>query len=218
MRMPSMPPEPVFGLLLAGGQARRMGGGDKCLLAFAGRTLLAHAIERLTPQVGGLVLNANGDPARFADYGLPVLADVVPGFAGPLAGVLTGMAFVRQLDEPCDWLVTAATDTPFFPLDVVARLRAAAREAGADIAFARSADRVHPVFGLWRVALHDALAEALTEEGERKIDRFAARYRVATAGFSAVPFDPFFNINRPEDLAEAGQLSEPVNECPAPFR
>lgn len=209
-----MQSEPVFGLLLAGGQARRMGGGDKCLLAFAGRTLLAHAVERLEPQVDGLVLNANGDPARFADYGLPVLADVVPGFAGPLAGVLTGMAFVHQLDEPCDWLVTAATDTPFFPLDVVARLQAAARATGADIAFARSANRVHPVFGLWRVSLHDALAAALTEERERKIDRFAARYRVATAEFEARTFDPFFNINRPEDLAEAEELSELVEEPP----
>lgn len=209
--------EPVFGLLLAGGQSRRMGGGDKCLLEFAGRTLLAHAIDRLAPQVKGLMLNANGDPARFADYGLPVVADVVPGFAGPLAGVLTGMAFMRQNDAAIGWLVTAATDTPFFPGDLVARLLAEALAAKADIAFARSAGRTHPVFGLWRVALHDALARALIVEDERKIDRFAARHRVAEVDFPVLPFDPFFNINRPEDLAEASQFSDLVEEPAQPL-
>ena len=212
-----MPPEPVFGLLLAGGQARRMGGGDKCLVELGGRTLLAHAIERLAPQVDGLALNANGDPARFADYGLPVLADVVPGFAGPLAGVLTGMAFMRQNDAAAGWLATAATDTPFFPRDWVEHLLAAADAARAEIAFARSGGRTHPVFGLWRVALHDALAQALIEEDERKIDRFAARHCWIEVDFLDQPFDPFFNINRPADLAEAERLSDLVEEPPQPL-
>ncbi len=206
----------VFGLLLAGGQARRMGGGDKCLLELAGQTLLAHAVRRLAPQVGGLVLNANGDPMRFADYGLPVVADVVPGFAGPLAGVLTGMDFMRRNDT-AGWLATAATDTPFFPRDLVARLLTRAGTDEADIAFARSAGRTHPVFGLWRTTLHESLERALTLEDERKIDRFAARYRVVEVDFADLPFDPFFNINRPEDLARAEALSELVEEPAQPL-
>lgn len=206
----------VGGLLLAGGQARRMGGGDKCLLELAGRPMLAHAIDRLRPQVTMLALNANGDPARFAGFGLPVVADVVEGFAGPLAGVLTGMGWLRRADPEANWLVTAATDTPFFPADLVARLLDAATAAGAEVAFAASAGRIHPVFGLWRLALEPALRRALVDEDERKIDRFAGRYRMAEAAFADAPFDPFFNINRPDDLAEAARLSELVEQRPQP--
>jgi molybdopterin-guanine dinucleotide biosynthesis protein A len=206
----------VGGVLLAGGQARRMGGGDKCLLELAGRPMLAHAIERLRPQVSVLALNANGESGRFAGFGLPVMADVVEGFAGPLAGVLTGMDWLRRADPGAGWLVTAATDTPFFPADLVARLVDAAASAGAEVAFAASGGRTHPVFGLWRVSLATALLRALTEEDERKIDRFAGRYRVAEAVFEDRPFDPFFNVNRPDDLAEAARLSKLVDQAAQP--
>ena len=203
-----MPESRVAGVLLAGGLARRMGGGDKCLLPLAGRPMLAHAIDRLAPQVTALTINANGDPARFAAFDLPVVADVVEGFAGPLAGVLTGMVWAQAQLRGAEWLVTAATDTPFFPRDLVVRLCASANDA--DVVFAASAGRTHPVFGLWRLELLDALRRALVEEHERKIDRFAGRYRVVEVDFPTVPFDPFFNINRPADLEEALRLSELV--------
>lgn len=206
----------VAGLLLAGGRARRMGGGDKCLLPLAGQPMLAHAIARLRPQVGSLALNANGDPARFRDFGLPVAGDVVEGFAGPLAGVLTGMIWARDAAPDAEWLVTAATDTPFFPEDLVARLAAAARARGADVAFAASGGRTHPVFGLWNPALLEALRKALTREDERKIDRFAGRHAVAVAEFPTTPLDPFFNVNQPDDLVEAERLSKLVEETAQP--
>lgn len=207
-----MPEAGVTGLLLAGGLARRMGGGDKCLLELDGRSMLDHAIARLAPQVVALAINANGDPARFAAFGRPVLADVVPGHAGPLAGVLTGMAWAREAGAA--WLVTAATDTPFFPADLVPALVRRAEAADAEIVFAASGGRTHPVFGLWSVALETALRHALLVEDERKIDRFAGRYRVAEADFPTRPFDPFFNVNRPEDLAEAVRLSKLVDQAP----
>lgn len=209
-----MPERRVAGLLLAGGQARRMGGGDKCLLDLAGRPMLGHAIARLAPQVEAIALSANGDPARFEGFDLPVLADVVPDFAGPLAGVLTGMGWAGGLGAR--WLVTAATDTPFYPLDLVARLLARADQAEAQVVFAASSGRTHPVFGLWDTALEPALRHALEVEGERKIDRFAERYRVAAAEFATRPFDPFFNVNRPADLAEAERLSELVDQASEP--
>ena len=194
----------VVGVLLAGGQARRMGGGDKCLRPLGGRTILEHVIARARPQVAALVLNANGDPVRFARFGLPVAADVVEGFAGPLAGVLTGMAWARANRPGCAWIATIATDTPFFPEDLVARMREAV--AGADLACARSNGRAHPVFGLWPVRLADDLRRAMVDEEIRKVDVWTARYRLAEVDFAAEPFDPFFNANRPEDLAEAERL------------
>lgn len=203
----------IAGLLLAGGQARRMGGGDKCLLKLAGRPMLAHAKDRLGPQVGALALNANGDPARFAAFGLDVVADTVPGFAGPLAGVLAGLEWAERPEISAEWLVTCATDTPFFPSDFVARLYGAASAERADVAFAASNGRTHPVFGLWRITLKNALHNALIHEDERKIDRFAARYKVAVVPFAAPSLDPFFNVNRPEDLKVAEGLSELVEEA-----
>jgi molybdopterin-guanine dinucleotide biosynthesis protein A len=146
-------PQAVVGVLLAGGQARRMGGGDKCLRPLGGRTILDHVLERARPQVRALVLNANGDPARFAAFDLPVAADVIEGFAGPLAGVLTGMAWAGRHRPECPWIATIATDTPFFPTDLVARLLAAIEADGADLACAASVGRAHPVFGLWPVRL-----------------------------------------------------------------
>jgi molybdopterin-guanine dinucleotide biosynthesis protein A len=196
----------IIGVLLAGGQSRRMGGGDKCLRDLGGKTILARVIERARPQVSALVLNANGDPARFAAYGLPVAADVVEGYAGPLAGVLTGMEWARANAPGAHWLASFATDAPFLPTDLVARLGAAAADEGADMACAASAGQSHPVFGLWPVALAQDLKRAMVEEGVRKVDIWTARYRLVTVDFPATPIDPFFNTNRPEDLAEAERL------------
>ncbi len=196
---------PTVGLLLAGGLSRRMGGGDKCLRPLGGKPLLAHIIERAGPQVSALVLNANGDPKRFAPFGLPVAADVIEGFAGPLAGVLTGMEWASKHRPDAAWLATFATDAPFFPRDLVARVHAAIARDGADLACARSDGRDHPVFGLWPVRLRADLRRAM-EEGVRKVDVWTARHKLAVAEFPTKPFDPFFNANRPEDLAEAERL------------
>lgn len=183
-----------------------MGGGDKCLRPLGGRSLLDHVIERARPQIDTLVLNANGDPGRFAAYGLPVLADTVAGFAGPLAGILTGLEWTARQCPDAAWLLSIATDTPFFPRDLAPRLLAAIAAEGAHLACAASAGQSHPVFGLWPVALAGELRGALVEEDLRKIDAWTARYRLATVEFAAVPIDPFFNTNRPEDLAEAERL------------
>jgi molybdopterin-guanine dinucleotide biosynthesis protein A len=199
-------PAGVVGVLLAGGLSRRMGGGDKCLRPLGGRPLLAHVIERAAPQVDALVLNANGDPARFAAFGLPVAADLVEGFAGPLAGVLTGLEWARAHRPETRWVASIASDTPFFPRDLVARLRAAVAAEGAELACARSGGRTHPVFGLWPTALAGELRRALVEEGTRKIDAWTARHRLAMVEFTVAGLDPFFNANRPEDLAEAERL------------
>jgi molybdopterin-guanine dinucleotide biosynthesis protein A len=202
----------VAGVLLAGGQSRRMGGGDKCLRPLAGRPLLAHVIERAKPQVGPLVLNANGDPARFADFGLPVAADVVEGFAGPLAGVLTGLEWTAANAPDCTHVASFASDAPFLPMDLVARLTAAMAEKGAELACAASRGRSHPVFGLWPVRLAGALRRAIVEGEVRKVDVWTSRYRLATADFPmletpAGPLDPFFNANHPDDLAAAARFA-----------
>jgi len=198
---------PPVGLLLAGGRARRMGGGDKCLRQLAGRPLLSHVVERIGPQVRRLVLNANGDPIRFASFGLPVVADGIPDFAGPLAGILAGLGWAAEAAAECPLLLSAPTDAPFLPRDLVARLSAARRAAKADIAMAASGGRTHPVVGLWPVALARDLRHALAIEGIRKVDVWTARYRVAIAEFPIEAVDPFFNANRPEDLAAAEDLA-----------
>ena len=196
----------IVGLLLAGGQSRRMGGGDKCLRPLAGRPLLDHVIERLKPQVAALVLNANGDPARFAGFGLPVVADSLPDFAGPLAGILAGLDWAAANRPDCPLIVSAATDAPFLPHDLVARLVDGMRAAGADLACAASHGRAHPVIGLWPVRLRDELRRALVAEDIRKVDAWTGRYRLATVEVPAEPVDPFFNANRPDDLDRAAAL------------
>jgi molybdopterin-guanine dinucleotide biosynthesis protein A len=201
----------VAGVLLAGGQSRRMGGGDKALRALGGRPLLAHALERAAPQVDRLMLNANGDPARFAGFDLLVVPDVVGGFAGPLAGVLTGMTWAAEHAPGCSWIATFACDAPFFPRDLVARLREAVAREGADMACAASRGRTHPVFGLWPVTRRDELERAMRAEGIRKVDAWTGRYRMASVPFEIVetpqgPCDPFFNTNHPADLAEAARF------------
>lgn len=196
----------IAGVLLAGGLSRRMGGGDKSLRTLGGRTILERIVATARPQVGPLVLNANGDPARFAAFGLPVAADVVEGYAGPLAGVLTGLEWAKANAPGCAWVASFATDAPFIPGDLVARLVAAVEREGADLACARSDGQEHPVFGLWPVRLADDLRRAMVEEDIRKVDVWTGRYRLAIADFATDPVDPFFNTNRPEDLEEAERL------------
>lgn len=197
---------PTLGLLLAGGLARRMGGGDKPLRTIAGRTILAHVIERLASQCDGLLVNANGDPARFSAYGLPVIADSVPDFAGPLAGILAGLDWMAQNRPELAWLVSVAADTPFIPRDLVTRLHQAREGTNVPLACAASGGWTHPVIGLWPVGLRADLRHALTVEDERKIDRWTARHGCASAEWPTEPADPFFNANRPEDIAEAERL------------
>lgn len=192
-----------FGIILAGGLARRMGGGDKPLIAIAGKPIITHVIERLRPQCAGLCLNANGDPARFAAFGLPVVADSVPGFAGPLAGVLAGMDRAAAHATGAAHILSAPGDTPFLPGDLFARLAAAREEAGAEIAVAASGGRVHHAVALWPMALREDLRRALVEQDERKVSGFIARYRNVVVEWATEPHDPFFNVNRPEDLARA---------------
>ena len=209
-----MPPErdhghthgKTVGLLLAGGLSRRMGGGDKCLRPLAGRPILSHIIERIEPQVGHLVLNANGDPARFSGFRLPTVADSVEGFAGPLAGILAGLDWAAREAPESPMVLSVPSDAPFLPRDLAECLSAACRAEAADIVFASSAGRQHPVVGLWPVALREDLRRALVEENIRKVDVWTQRYRLAVVDFPAEPVDPFFNTNRPEDLAEAEAL------------
>lgn len=197
--------EPIAGVVLAGGLSRRMGGGDKCLRDLGGRPLLAHILERVRPQVGALVLNANGDPARFAAFDLPVVADSIAGFAGPLAGILAGLDWAAAHAPQCRRVASFAADAPFLPCDLVARLSAAADRENADLACAASAGQTHPVFGVWRVDLREALRDALVREQIHKVDRWTARYKLVQVEFPTEPCDPFFNANRPEDLAAAEQ-------------
>ena len=202
------PEQRIVGLLLAGGLSRRMGGGDKALRPLGGRPLLAYFVERIGPQVAALVLNANGDPARFAGFGLPVVADSVPDFAGPLAGVLAGLDWTVANRPDCTHVLSVATDAPFLPIDLAARLWQGMADAGAELACAASGGQPHPVIGLWPVRLRDDLRRALVDEEIRKVDMWTARYRLATVPFAEeiAGIDPFFNANRPEDLERAASL------------
>jgi molybdenum cofactor guanylyltransferase len=196
----------IIGVLLAGGLARRMGGGDKPLRTIASRPLLDLVIERIRPQVSALVLNANGDPARFAAYDLPVVGDSVEGNPGPLAGVLTGLDWAAENRPDCPLIISVPTDAPFLPIDLVARLKSQMAAEDADLACAASGGQAHPVVGLWPVRLRADLRRALIDEGIRKVDVWTARYRLATVEFPDRPIDPFFNANRPEDLDRAEVL------------
>ncbi|MCV2869242.1 molybdenum cofactor guanylyltransferase MobA [Defluviimonas sp. WL0002] len=196
----------VPGVILAGGRATRMGGGDKGLRSVAGRRLLDRVIDRLSPQCAPLAINANGDPSRFAEFGLPVLADSLPDHPGPLAGVLAGLDWSAAIGA--DAIVTVAADTPFFPEDLVAQLRAAAGPSGLALAASRDGTGKlwqHPTFGLWPVALRNDLRSAL-EGGLRKIVLWTERHAAGSAEFASDPFDPFFNINTPEDIEIAERL------------
>ena len=190
-----------LGVILAGGQATRMGGGDKGLLPLGTGTILSHVIARLEPQVDDLALNANGDTARFAALGLPVISDSIAGFAGPLSGVLAGLDWAAG--KGASHIVTAAADTPFFPCDLVPQLILAAQEADAQIALAYTPDGRHPTFGLWPTALRDDLRAAL-QDGLRKVVLWADKHGCAAADF---PDDAaFFNVNTPDDLVRAESM------------
>jgi molybdenum cofactor guanylyltransferase len=197
----------TLGLVLAGGLARRMGGGDKARTRIGGATILQRVLARLKPQCGRLIINANGDPGRFADTGLPVVADSVPNFAGPLAGILAGLDWAAANVPDCEWLVSAPGDCPFLPNDLVRKLHAARIAAKAPLASARSGQQIHPVVGLWPLSLREDLRRALVDEDLRKIDLWTARHGVAIADWPNTPIDPFFNVNTPEDAARAEEIA-----------
>ncbi len=191
--------------ILAGGLARRMGGGDKTMRSIAGKPILTHVIDRLTPQCDALIINANGDAGRFADFHLPVVADSIPDFAGPLAGILAGLDWAAQ--HNIEWVVSVPGDCPFLPRDLVARFDDARLAQSADLVVATSGGQAHPVIGLWKVALREDLRHALSEENLHKIDRWTARYNLTSVEWPLKPVDPFFNANTPDDLAEAERLA-----------
>ena len=197
----------ILGLVLAGGLARRMGGGDKARIRIGGKTILERVLARLAPQCGSMILNANGDPARFGDTGLPVVPDTVPGFAGPLAGILAGLDWAAANAPQVTDVVSVPGDCPFLPPDLVPRLEQARKAADLPLACARSGDWRHPVIGLWPVGLRGDLRTALVEDDLRKIEAWTARHGVAIADWPAVPIDPFFNVNTPEDAAEAQHIA-----------
>jgi molybdopterin-guanine dinucleotide biosynthesis protein A len=197
----------IPGVLLAGGLARRMGGGDKPMRQIGGRPILARVIARLAPQCDGLILNANGDPARFASFGLPVIADTVENFPGPLAGILAALDWAAINRPGVEFILSAAGDCPFLPRDLVARLHQARVAEGAQLAVAASDGQSHPVIGLWSVGLREELRHALVVEDIRKIDRWTARYKLATVEWPADPLDPFFNANTIDDIAAAERLA-----------
>lgn len=204
--------KPPLGVVLAGGRATRMGGGDKGLLPLGSSNILGHVLARFEPQVAKLALNANGDPERFAEYGLPVLGDSIEGFAGPLVGVLAGLDWAAE--QGAEAIVTVAADTPFFPSDLVARLIVAAQGMTHPLVLAatpRGAQETksmsgsglirHPTFGLWPVVLRDDLRAALTD-GLRKVVIWTDKHGGREALFDEAG-DPFFNVNTPEDLEQA---------------
>lgn len=192
--------EDVLGVILAGGLSRRMGGEDKALIELGGRTLLAHVITRLEGQVGGLVVNANGDARRYDSYRLTVIADTLPDHPGPLAGILAGLEHAAA--NGWNWIATVPVDSPYIPLDLVDRLMTVLRGEQAELACARSGGRVHPVVGLWPVSLIETLRMAVAETGVRRVGVFTESRARAIANWSAEPYDPFLNVNSPSDLFE----------------
>lgn len=195
-------PPRIFGLILAGGLGRRMGGVDKALLPLAGRPLLRHVIDRLAPQVDGLLLSANGPPERFAAFGLPVLPDTLPDHPGPLAGVLAGLDHLAAAAPNVAWMASVPADAPFIPEDLVRRLRDACSAAEAPLAHAASAGRAHPVIALWPVRLRHALRDYLAA-GERRVGRFLADNGAVAVAWDCTRSDPFLNVNTPEELARS---------------
>ena len=198
----------TLGLVLAGGLARRMGGGDKIMLRIGGATILERVLDRFHPQCAGIVLNANGDPARFASTGLPVVPDSIPDFAGPLAGILAGLDWAAAHAPDIAWIASVPGDGPFLPRDLVARLHDVRIADGKPLACARSGDWRHPVVGLWPVALRADLRRALVDEDLHKIELWTARHGIAIAEWPDQPVDPFFNVNTPDDAAAADKIAQ----------
>ncbi|MAH84527.1 MAG: molybdenum cofactor guanylyltransferase MobA [Rhodospirillaceae bacterium TMED8] len=194
----------VTGVLLAGGLARRMGGGDKCMRKLAGRPLLEHLIDAVQPQVSELILNANGEAERFGKFGLRVVPDIIDGYAGPLAGILTGLQWTKNHVPDAKWMASFATDAPFVPDNLVSQMLESVEANKAELACATSGGRAHPVFGLWSIALLDQLHSAMINEDIRKIDSWTSRYKLSEVSFEVEKgIDPFFNVNKPENLEEA---------------
>jgi molybdenum cofactor guanylyltransferase len=204
---------PTVGLILAGGLARRMGGSDKARIRVGGMTILERVLGRLKPQCSRIIISANGDPTRFADTGLAVVADSVPDHAGPLAGILAGLDWTATNAPACEWLASAPCDCPFLPRDLVARLHEARAKAGAPLACARSGEWPQPVLGLWPVTLREDLRHALVSEGLRKIGLWTARHGVGFAEWPAEPVDPFFNVNTPDEAARAEAIAAQYSDA-----
>jgi molybdopterin-guanine dinucleotide biosynthesis protein A len=203
------PVPPTLGLVLAGGLARRMGGGDKALIEIGGVSILDRVLACLSAQCTGIIINANGDPARFADTGVPVIPDNVPDYPGPLAGILAGLDWLAGQDNGVEWMVSVPGDCPFLPDDLVEKLHQARRKMGTGVplACARSGAWRHPTVGLWPLALRADLRKALVEEGLRKIEIWTARHGVAIADWPDQPVDPFFNVNTPADAERAARIA-----------
>jgi molybdopterin-guanine dinucleotide biosynthesis protein A len=197
----------TLGVVLAGGLARRMGGDEKAGIVVGGATILDRVLARLEPQCRGLIINANGDPARFAATGLAVVSDSVPDFPGPLAGILAGLDWAALNAPDVAWVVSVPNDCPFLPRDLVARLQRTRSEAGTPLACAQSGGRRHPVVALWPVELREKLRHALVSENVRKVEDWAARCGVAVADWPDAPVDPFFNVNTPDDVATANRIA-----------
>jgi molybdenum cofactor guanylyltransferase len=198
---------PTLGLVLAGGLARRMGGGDKARIKIGGVSILQRVLDCLTPQCSRVIVNANGDARRFADIGLPVVADSVPDFAGPLAGILAGLDWAAAHAPDNEWLLSVPGDCPFLPKDLVTRLHDTRATANIPLACARSGEWRHPVVGLWPVGLREDLRHALVGENLHKIELWTARHGIAIAEWPTAPFDPFFNVNTPEDATRAEAIA-----------
>jgi molybdenum cofactor guanylyltransferase len=198
----------TLGLVLAGGLARRMGGGDKALIEIGGRTILSRVLETFAPQCEAVILNANGDPMRFESFGLPVVPDDIPDFAGPLAGILAGLDWMAEHRRDLEWMVSVPGDCPFLPSDLVARLHEARAAAGTPLACAKSGDWRHPVAGLWKVSLRDDLRHALIDEDLHKIEIWTGRHGIAIAEWPDRPFDPFFNVNTPDERTRANEIAK----------
>lgn len=194
------------GILLAGGLARRMGGGDKVLRKAGGISLLAHAIAALRPQCERIVLSANGDPARFAGFDLPVVPDDLPGFKGPLAGILAGLDWIAAHCPDVPLAISVPADTPFLPGDLAARLMDARAKDNAVFACARSGGRTHGAVAIWPVSIRNDLRHALVVEDTRKVEAFSQNHSRAIVEWAIEPYDPFFNANDPNDLAAAESI------------
>lgn len=206
------PLPPPLGVVLAGGRASRMGGGDKPMRRIGGQTILERVIARLAPQCDGVIVNANGDPARFAGLGLPVVGDTVAGQPGPLGGILAALEWCAAQRPDLAWVLSAPGDCPFLPHDLAARLHAAASESDAPVAVAASDGQTHPIIALWHVRLHASLRHALTVEDDRKAARFIMRHGAAVVNWPTAPVDPFFNVNTIEHLHEAEQLAHAIDQ------
>jgi len=204
----------IAGIVLAGGRGRRLGQGEKCLCRLGGRSLLEHAVGRAAPQTATLLLSFNGDARSLPACGLPVIPDSVPDFAGPLAGVLAGLEYLRAHQPGVRWLACFACDCPWFPRDLVQRLWRRAAHDECEVAVARSAGRLHPVFALWSCDLAATLRDALVRRDMRGAGEFLRARRHVAVDWAATPFDPFFNINTPEDLALAeARIARGKGDC-----